>query len=239
MIETSQEIKNISAAILKFQGLVEGVHKGAQNPHFRSTYANLETVVDTARPALQQVGVMFTQSAGEIIDGAVEMSTMLIHADSGEWMRATMQIPLGKRDPQGLGSAQTYAQRYSLMAILGLPPTDDDAESAIDRSQSRPEPERTAAPMSANQLRKDKVWEKVTAELDKDFLDCATETQWRTLKLSYRDTVSGWPQNWKDELNEKFNIKLESIRQERERQEANDDFPGDRPSLMQHPMAAG
>lgn len=225
MISTSQEIKNIASAILKFQGMVGSVHKGSQNPHFRSTYANLETVVDTARPALQKVGVMFTQSAGEIIDGAVEMSTMLIHAESGEWLRSSMFIPLGKRDPQGLGSAQTYAARYSLMAILGLPPTDDDAETAIDRTQSRAEPE--PAPMSAHQLKKDKAWEKVTGELDNDLLDCHTLFDLEKLKVDYREKVIGWPKGWKSEIGEKFAIHENKLMRLRDAQEANDDFPGD------------
>ena len=56
-----------------------------------------------------------------------------MHAESGEWIEGTGEIPLGKKDPQGAGSAQTYAQRYHLMAMLGLPPTDDDGESAMER----------------------------------------------------------------------------------------------------------
>jgi hypothetical protein len=141
MIETSNEIKHISAALLKFQGAVEGVGKSSANPHFKSRYANLETVVDTARPELQAAGIVFMQSGGAIVEGVMAMSTRLIHVDSGEWIQGTMDIALGKRDPQGVGSAQTYAQRYHLMAMLGLPPVDDDGEGAMDRTNSRPEPE--------------------------------------------------------------------------------------------------
>lgn len=138
MIITSQSIKSISAALLKFQGAVEGVGKNSTNPGYKSKYANLETVVDTARPQLQAVGVVFLQSGGAIVEGVMAMSTRLIHAESGEWIEGTMDIALGKRDPQGVGSAQTYAQRYHLMAMLGLPPVDDDGEAAIDRDNKRP-----------------------------------------------------------------------------------------------------
>lgn len=138
MITTSPTITTISAALLKFQGAVDGVGKNSVNPGFKSKYANLENVVDTARPALQVVGIVFLQSGGAIVEGVMAMSTRLIHAESGEWIEGTMDIALGKRDPQGVGSAQTYAQRYHLMAMLGLPPVDDDGEAAIDRNNSRP-----------------------------------------------------------------------------------------------------
>jgi hypothetical protein len=147
MIETSNEIKHISAALLKFQGAVDGVGKNSKNPAFKSRYANLENVVDTARPELQAVGIVFMQSGGAIVEGVMAMSTRLIHVESGEWIQGTMDIALGKRDPQGVGSAQTYAQRYHLMAMLGLPPVDDDGEAAMDRTNSRPEP----APQFAEQ----------------------------------------------------------------------------------------
>lgn len=224
MIETSAEIKNISAALFKFQGKVEGVHKSSNNSHFRARYANLETVVDTARPALQGAGIVFTQSAGKIVDGAIEMTTMLIHAESGEWMRSTMEIPLGKRDPQGAGSAQTYAQRYSLMAILGLPPTDDDAETAIDRDGNRPTPDEAPAKSSA-QLKREGSWEVVSGELENDLLDCHSLIALEKLKDTYRSKVNGWTPAWKNALKDLFLAHEEKLMRDRDRAEANDDHP--------------
>lgn len=140
MITHSESIKSIAAALLAFQGAVDGVKRDSDNPFFKSKYADLEKVVDTARPHLQAVGLSFLQSPGAIRDGNLEMTTMLIHAESGEWLQGTGEIPLGKKDPQGAGSAQTYAQRYHLMAMLGLPPTDDDGEGAMERPAPRPTP---------------------------------------------------------------------------------------------------
>jgi hypothetical protein len=146
MIETSSSINAISAALLKFQGAVDGVEKNKTNPGFKSRYANLEAVRDTAVPELQKVGIVYIQSAGAIVDGVMAMTTRLIHAETGEWIQGTMDIPLGKRDPQGMGSAQSYAQRYSLMAMLGLPAVDDDGEAAMDRPSNN---RRQDAPKSA------------------------------------------------------------------------------------------
>lgn len=136
MIEHSPSIASIAAALLKFQGALKGVKRDSANPFFKSKYADLEQVVETAKPHLQDAGIAFLQSPGSIQNECLSMSTMLMHAESGEWIIGTGEIPLGKKDPQGAGSAQTYAQRYHLMAMLGLPPVDDDGESAMDRSRS-------------------------------------------------------------------------------------------------------
>jgi len=138
-ITTSPEINHIAAALLAFQATATGVVKDSKNPHFKNRYASLEAVIDEARPQLQAVGIAWMQAPGGINGGNIEMTTMLLHAASGQWMSSTMEIPLGKQDPQSAGSAVTYSQRYALMATLGLPPVDDDAEGAM-RSPPRPAP---------------------------------------------------------------------------------------------------
>lgn len=137
-IETSPEIKDIASALLTFQAGVGGVHKDARNPAFKSRYATLENVIDTVRPGLQAAGIVFLQAPGMIVDGKMCLTTRLIHSASGQWIQSTMQAPLPKNDPQAVGSATTYLSRYSLMAILGVPPTDDDAEAAMPRGNGQP-----------------------------------------------------------------------------------------------------
>lgn len=133
MIEHSENITTIAAALLAAQAKMGGAKRDARNPHFKSTYATLETVIETAKPALQAQGIAFLQAPGQLVDGALEVTTMLIHGESGQWVRSTLHVPLQKRDPQGVGSAITYACRYSLMAMLGIPATDDDGEGAMER----------------------------------------------------------------------------------------------------------
>jgi len=148
-IETSSSLKGILPALLRFQGAVDGVRRDSANPHFRSRYASLENVIDTARPHLQDNGLVLTQAPGRVVEGCIEVTTRISHAESGEWIQATVHMPLAKKDPQGAGSALTYGQRYSLMAALGLPPTDDDAEMAMDRRPSQ-DPRGARAPAAAN-----------------------------------------------------------------------------------------
>jgi len=143
MIQTSDNVDKLFAAIHAAQGAMRGATKDSKNPAFKSSYASLESVIDTARPALQSANLAFTQAPGALVDGAIEITTMLMHT-SGQWLRSTLHVPLSKRDPQGVGSAITYGCRYALMATLGLPPVDDDGEAAMDRT-----PKAAPAPVKA------------------------------------------------------------------------------------------
>jgi hypothetical protein len=146
MIEQSAEIEKLAAALHAAQATVDGVKRTSTNPHFRNRYASLEAVIDTAKPALQANGIAFLQAPGAMVDGSIEITTMLLHT-SGQWMRSTLHVPLTKRDAQGAGSAITYGCRYSLMAMLGLPPVDDDGQEA-----SQPAPARQEAPRQQPKL---------------------------------------------------------------------------------------
>lgn len=148
MIEHSPELGKLILAVHRVQGAVGGVKKDAKNPHFKNRYATLEAVIDAARPALQANGMAFTQAPGAIVDGAVEITTMLMHT-SGEWLRSTLHVPLAKRDAQGVGSAITYGCRYSLMAALGLPPVDDDGQAAVAPAKAPDAPAKPLGPAYA------------------------------------------------------------------------------------------
>lgn len=147
-------MKNINKALFELQGKLRGVQRDSSNPHFKNRYASLEQVTDTIRPHMQELGLFFMQMPGSVNEGSIEVKTVITHAESGEAYDFTMHVPLAKRDPQGAGSALTYGQRYSLMAVLGLPPTDDDAETAIDRNSERPDPQNEHA---------DNLWRELTA----------------------------------------------------------------------------
>jgi hypothetical protein len=147
MIEHSDSITKVLAAIHAVQKQVDGVSKDARNPHFKNRYASLESVVDTIRGPYLAAGLVVMQGPGKFVDGTLSVTTMIAHAESGEWIKSTFQIPVQKNDPQGAGSAQTYGQRYSLMALFNLPPVDDDGEAA--RPQRAPAQDAPAAPKKA------------------------------------------------------------------------------------------
>ena len=125
----SESIKNIAAALLKAQAEMENAHKNANNPAFRSKYADLAEILATVKPVLTKHGVTLLQSPG-FADGLVTLDTMLMHPESGEWIRGEWASPISKSDPQGVGSATTYGRRYSLAAICGIAQEDDDGNAA-------------------------------------------------------------------------------------------------------------
>ncbi len=133
MIEHSEQITELTKALVVAQTHLGGVVKDAKNPHFKSQYATLGAVMLEARPALNTAGIALSQAPGRLRDGLIEITTTLLHGESGQWMSSTLEVPVAKRDPQGVGSAITYGLRYSLQAMLGIPSIDDDAEAAMDR----------------------------------------------------------------------------------------------------------
>jgi hypothetical protein len=148
-IETSSSIENLASALGKFQAETHGVVRDATNPFHKNRYATLEAVIETARPALTKAGLAFLQAPGGMIGNLIELETMLMHGASGEWIRVITMMPLQKPDPQGVGSAITYGCRYALMAMLGLPPLDDDAEATKPQQKKPVAPHQTLQELAA------------------------------------------------------------------------------------------
>jgi hypothetical protein len=125
----SESIKAIAPALLAAQKATIFAKKDATNPHFKSRYADLPAVIEAVKPALNNSGIVYIQSASPSDDGRLHLTTTLMH-ESGEWVSDTLVMPLPKQDPQGYGSAMTYARRYALAAITGVYQDDDDANTA-------------------------------------------------------------------------------------------------------------
>ena len=126
--------KNIAAAFVKAQRAFGPALKTSTNPHFKSKYADLANCVEAVVDALNANGIALMQRTFECKDG-VMVETVFVH-ESGEVMECGMlHVPAGKQDPQGYGSALTYARRYSLLAATGLAPEDDDGNSASRKTE--------------------------------------------------------------------------------------------------------
>lgn len=127
-MKTSTNISAIAPALLKAQKAIKAALKDATNPHFKSKYADLSSVIDAVKEPLNANGITFLQGVEDAEHG-VAVETMLLH-ESGEWMSSTIKIPATKQDAQGYGSATTYARRYGLQAMCGVPAEDDDGNAA-------------------------------------------------------------------------------------------------------------
>ena len=103
--------------------------KDSTNPHYKSKYANINSVIDAVKKPLNDNNIAILQSLSPSDDGKLHLTTRLIHS-SGEWIEDTAVCPLQKQDAQGLGSAVSYIRRYSLSALLSVYADDDDGQSA-------------------------------------------------------------------------------------------------------------
>ena len=136
-MKQSENINELAEALSAFQGEVNDVFKSSQG--YGYNYADLSSVLETARPAMAKHGLAVTQMPGRS-EGLVTMSTTLMHK-SGQWMRSTMAMEVdqvGKMSPaQCVGSVLTYLRRYSLSAVLGISQTDTDASQAVVAPKKR------------------------------------------------------------------------------------------------------
>jgi len=119
-METSPTLAKLAEALGVFHLEVKPVKKSAENPFFKSSYADLSSILAVQAPLLK-AKLSFVQFPV----GENTLTTMLMH-ESGEWMRSNYTLKPVKADPQSAGSAITYARRYALGAILGLSTEEDD-----------------------------------------------------------------------------------------------------------------
>lgn len=120
----------LAVSLSRAQAEMEGAKKDAANPAFRSKYADLASVWDAIREPLTKHGLSVIQLPCPAPDGHVGLVTTLLH-ESGESISQVFFMPVkDKTNAQAVGSALTYARRYSLMAVCGIAPEDDDGNVA-------------------------------------------------------------------------------------------------------------
>lgn len=135
----SDTIAEIAKALALAQAEMRGAVKDSENPHLKSKYADLASVWDACREPLTKNGLSVVQST-RMEGGAVVVVTMLLHS-SGEYISGEISLSPVKTDPQGHGSAITYARRYALAAMVGVSPEDDDGNAGSGRGKGGHEAE--------------------------------------------------------------------------------------------------
>jgi hypothetical protein len=128
-MKSSESINELASALCNAQGQMGGAVKDSANPFFKSSYADLTSVIKAIKQPFADNGLSYTQFPVSNENG-VGVSTRLMHI-SGQWLEMEYTLPTVKKDPQASGSAITYARRYALQSIAGIPTADDDAESAM------------------------------------------------------------------------------------------------------------
>lgn len=151
--ETKVKVASLSAAMAKAFAEIEAATKSANNPHFKSKYADLGAVIEAVKPPLIKHGLFFTQRSHPVENG-VSVETVLHHEGGEELSLGTLFVPANKQDAQGFGSALTYARRYGLMTAFGVPAEDDDGNAA---SRPAPQARTNGAPPTATDQQRDLI----------------------------------------------------------------------------------
>jgi|JI10StandDraft_1071094.scaffolds.fasta_scaffold107261_1 hypothetical protein len=139
----SEQINEIASALAKAQSQLRNPAFDSNNPHFKSKYASLASVRDTVIPVLSEHGLSVVQMP-VTADGKAGCETMLMHS-SGQFLSECLLITVDKSNAHGVGSAITYARRFSLMAFAGVVGDDDDDGNA---SVGKPKPSIVPAPIT-------------------------------------------------------------------------------------------
>lgn len=130
-------MKSIYAAIIKVQGKVKTIGFDSVNPHFKSKYASLTAIVESLQVPMFENGLAAIHTVFDTEKG-MTLKTTLIH-ESGESLDFSMPMILSKEDMQGLGSAVTYAKRYSLASIFNLVSDEDDDGNYVSKPLTKRE----------------------------------------------------------------------------------------------------
>lgn len=142
------ETKNVFAAFVKAQAAFGPALKTSTNPHFKSKFCGLDGCIEAVIDALNQNGIGLVQKTHKDETG-VTVETLFVHSSGEVLSGGELHVPAAKADPQGYGSALTYARRYSLMAACGIAPEDDDGEASSGRSYQQQAPDAQAKPKIA------------------------------------------------------------------------------------------
>jgi len=129
----NNELRLISA-LVKFQSLKLRAKQSGVNKFYGSKYSTLEDVIDVANQATQ-FGICFTQHEVNI-DGKEYIRTVLRHENDTDTLDSCTPVPCANiNDAHKFGSGLTYAKRYGLQALLGIPSEDDDGNGATGNNK--------------------------------------------------------------------------------------------------------
>jgi len=129
-------MKALAKALSTFRIKIESVKKDANNPFFKSKYADLPSILEAIKLPLIESGLALTHNAINTEWGYSLVST-LIEIES--WELISSEFPIFGTKPQEIGSSITYARRYSTLALLDIPTEDDDGNTANTATRTQKE----------------------------------------------------------------------------------------------------
>lgn len=211
----SNILKSLLAARADFGPIV----KDKVNPHYKSRYADLETVLDAVSESLAKHGLLLVQRTEVGESGHVLLTELVEVASSDKIVSTYPLVPSRPNDPQALGSALTYARRYSILALLGVAAEDDDGQKASQQprreASQAPRQQKQEAPAKQperqqQQQQQPKRAKKPLPPLSSD--DKIALDEWR-LVLGECQSLAELASQW-DRLDSDFKLYLQDLKDE-------------------------
>lgn len=171
----SEHVNELAAALAKAQASIQHASKDATNPHFSKKYADLQAIYNASRAALAENGLSVVQLTEFEPSGHINLVTTLLHA-SGQWMKSWYPVRPVKNDPQGLGSAMTYARRYSYTAMVGVASIGED-DDGNEGSGLNGKDRRDDSPQQPAAFENDALRIVFTDTLKRDFQKCKSVSE--------------------------------------------------------------
>jgi len=201
-MSTSENINELVGALSKAQAEMDNAPMLSTNPHFRSKYADLASIRNATIPPLSKNGLALFQTISGTENGGLSLVTRLAHT-SGQWAESRYPLPNSSK-PHEMGSAITYARRYSWAAVCGIAAEeDDDGNNAQEGAKNGVKA--VPARKSSAAAKRDGDWEKFEAALR----DCQSAREVEKLRAEYeRDVYPAWNVDWRDVATEAFAKRL-------------------------------
>jgi hypothetical protein len=199
----SEQINELVTALAKAQAEMQNAPYNQTNPAFKSKYADLASIRDATIPSLTKHGLSLFQMT-KLNGEGMSLVTRLAHS-SGQWIESTYPLPIADR-PHIMGSAITYARRYSWAAICGIAAeADDDGNEAQEGSKNGKSLPALPARKSSAAAKRDGDWPALKAAL----ADCQSAREVEKLRTEYRaEKYSAWNRDWQDVADEEFEKRL-------------------------------
>jgi hypothetical protein len=197
-------LSELMTALAASQAEMSNAAYNQQNPHFKSKYADLASIRDATIPALAKHGLSIHQVMQNNSSGNMVLVTRLGHA-SGSWIESIYPVPYSDK-PHIMGSAITYARRYSWAAICGIAAEEDeDGNAAQEGAKNAKSLPALPARKSSAAAKRDGDWETLKAAL----ADCQSAREVERLRTEYqRDVYPTWNQDWRATADQEFAKRL-------------------------------